>query len=112
MGSDDYRGRCGGRLAGGLHLDIFLAIPTSHASEKALRVPDPLRARWWPVTDLLPALKQRISPPMRQVGPTSSSHQNFYFWNGGLSPAFSSGMSSRPHDPAYSTAGAFLREGG
>jgi TolB-like protein/tetratricopeptide (TPR) repeat protein len=31
-----------GPLAGGLHPDIFLNIPTSPATEKALRVPDPL----------------------------------------------------------------------
>jgi serine/threonine protein kinase len=36
----------------------------------------------------------------------------FIFWNGGLPPAFSCGISSRPHDQAYSTAGAFLREAG
>jgi hypothetical protein len=56
---------------------------------------------------------QRIPPTTSQVGTTFPSRQNFYFWNGGLPPAFSSGISSRPHDPAYSTAGGlFLRGGG
>jgi hypothetical protein len=53
------------------------------------------------------------APASRKPGrPTFSSRQNFYFWNGGLPPTFASGISSRPHDLAYSTAGAFLARGG
>jgi hypothetical protein len=36
----------------------------------------------------------------------------FLFLERGTPPAFAGGTSSRPHDQAYSTAGAFLREGG
>jgi hypothetical protein len=43
-----------------------------------------------------------------QVGTTFPSCQNFYFSNGRLPTTFTTGTSSRPHDPAYSTAGAFL----
>ena len=48
-----------------------------------------------------------------QAGTTFPSRQNFYFLERGTPTRISSsGISSRPNDPAYSTAGAFLREGG
>ena len=55
---------------------------------------------------------QRVRPATSQVGTTFPSRQNFYFWNGRLPAAFSSGTSSRPRNPAYSTAGALSISGG
>ncbi len=68
-----------------------------------------LAARLHSLKDLLPA-RTRIPPATSHVG-RYFPHPEFYFWNGGLPPAFSSGISSRPRDPAYSTAGASFSGG-
>jgi hypothetical protein len=48
----------------------------------------------------------------KPLGDDISLRQQFLFLERGLPPALSSGIGSPPRDLAYSTAGAFLREGG
>ncbi len=60
-----------------------------------------------------PALShaQSLRSATGQVGTTFPSCQSLIWGNGGPTPAFSSGTSSRPRNRTYSTAGAFLGEG-